>query len=60
MRCELRDSRTLVIIPESVAEQEMLLRFQGRQAKAETPPPFQPNVTLLVLEQTEENGGSRP
>lgn len=49
MRVELRDAQTLVIIPECIAEQEMLLRFEGYSAQIEQPQPLQQNVKPLIV-----------
>jgi hypothetical protein len=54
MRVELRDSKTLVIIPECIAEQEMLLRFEGQAALIEQPQPLQQNIKPLIVKAENE------
>lgn len=50
MKIEMRDEKTLVITPESIAEQVLLKRFEGAQAKTEKPQPFHTNVEPLIIE----------
>lgn len=50
MRAELRDDRTLVIIPESTAELMALVRFEACSVQIEKPKPFQQNIEVLKLE----------
>lgn len=50
MKVEMRDEKTLVITPETTAEQIVLAAFAGGDVKVETPKPFQQNVTPLVIE----------
>lgn len=53
MEVEMRDGKTLVIKPESTAEQEALVKFQGGVVSIEDPKPFTPNVKALKIEVAE-------
>lgn len=50
MKVELRNATTMVITPESVAEQLALERFASGHATLERPLPFTSNVALLLVE----------
>lgn len=61
MIVEVRDETSLVIRPESVAEQTFLERFVGVQIQWDSPAPFQPNVggLLLKVRVNEGNNGNK-
>ena len=50
MKAELRDGKTLVITAETVAEHEVLKRFENATLKPEQIRPFTPNVSTLTAE----------
>ena len=49
MIADFRDGMTLVITPETVAEQEILARFHESIAELERPQPFGANIHNFVL-----------
>lgn len=56
MKAEMRDEKTLVIIPESTAEMVVLKNMAGGKAEIEKPRPFAVNVDELVIKANETNG----
>ena len=50
MKIEVRDSCTLAITAESVAEHVLLKQFEGAVAKREDIKPFSMNVETMLLE----------
>ena len=50
MIIETRNDKTLVIRPETVAEQTFLARFKDATIKVEDPQPFASNVSVLLIE----------
>lgn len=50
MKAELRDGHTLVLTAESVAEHEVLKRFEGVTLRTEVVKPFTQNIQTLIAE----------
>jgi hypothetical protein len=50
MKVEMRDEKTIVIFPETTAEQIVIQRFVGGMVSTETPKPFQQNIVPLIVE----------
>lgn len=54
MIIETRNDRTLIVRPETVAEQTFLATFEGAKIQIEKPQPFANNVSILKIERPKE------
>lgn len=60
MRCEVLDVNTMIVVPESVSEQAVLMRFKEGLITLKPPAPFDANVYTLIIEPDSKISGKKP